>query len=160
MRTSEFKVTAVIVTLVAATLLYLLGLAFPNHGDVVMPIASGLIGGIVTTLLLLCAPAPVMQIPLSLALAMLAGSVPQTSAEAVNPRWDWRENVLVLAIIVGGFILMLAWMFGDQHAKVVLNIAAGYVGGIGVIMRELVAPRPDPSVPAEAVLEWQRQSRG
>ncbi len=64
-----------------------------------------------------------------------------------------KINVLAIAAIGAVLVGMLALVFGGDHANLVIAVAGALVGGLAAVMRDLIAPEPDPSVPASVVSE-------
>ena len=64
-----------------------------------------------------------------------------------------KANVLILAAIGAVMVGALAIIFGESQANLVIGIAGTLIGGFAGVMRDLIAPEPDPSVPASVVAE-------
>ena len=67
--------------------------------------------------------------------------------------FKWKWNVLILAAIGALMVGGLALAFGDAQATLVIGIAGTLIGGFAGVMRDLIAPEPNPSVPASIVSE-------
>ena len=67
--------------------------------------------------------------------------------------FKWKWNVLILAAIGALMVGGLALAFGATQATLVIGIAGTLIGGFAGVMRDLIAPEPDPSVPASTVSE-------
>ena len=64
-------------------------------------------------------------------------------------RLKW--NVLILAAIGAVMVGGLAVVFGESQATLVIGVAGTLIGGFAGVMRDLIAPEPNPSVPESTV---------
>ena len=64
-------------------------------------------------------------------------------------RLKW--NVLILAAIGAVMVGGLAVVFGESQATLVIGVAGTLIGGFAGVMRDLVSPEPNPSVPESTV---------
>lgn len=62
-----------------------------------------------------------------------------------------RINILILALVAALLIVGLAFTLGEAFATELMTLAGAYVGALAAVMREMVAPDPDPAVPASVV---------
>ena len=69
--------------------------------------------------------------------------------EDVAGRFKW--NVLILAAIGAVMVGALAIVFGEAQATLVIGVAGTLIGGFAGVMRDLIAPEPNPSVPESTV---------
>ena len=77
-----------------------------------------------------------------------------TAVKQAEPgRTRFKANVLILAFIGALMVVFLALIFGAEQANLVIGIAGTLIGGFAGVMRDLIAPEPDPSVPASLVAE-------
>ena len=73
--------------------------------------------------------------------------------QAEPGRTRLKANVLILAAIGAVMVVGLALIFGASQATLVIGVAGTLIGGFAGVMRDLIAPEPDPSVPASVVSE-------
>ena len=61
-----------------------------------------------------------------------------------------KLNILLLTMIGAGLLIWMAHLFPGEGDNILIA-AGGLIGLIGALGKELVAPEPDPSVPASVV---------
>ena len=76
-----------------------------------------------------------------------------TAVQTTPGRTRFKANVLILAFIGAVMVGALALIFGESQANLVIGIAGTLIGGFAGVMRDLIAPEPDPAVPASVVSE-------
>ena len=69
--------------------------------------------------------------------------------DGMASRLKW--NVLILAAIGAVMVGALAVVFGEAQATLVIGIAGTLIGGFAGVMRDLIAPEPNPAVPESTV---------
>ena len=62
----------------------------------------------------------------------------------------FKFNILLLTMIGSGLLIWLAHLFPTEGDKILIA-AAGLIGLIGTLGKELVTPDPEPLVPASVV---------
>ena len=70
-----------------------------------------------------------------------------------------KFNVLLLTLIGSGLLIWLAHLFPSEGSNILIA-AGGLIGLIGALGKELVAPEPNPSVPASVVHDILKQMKG
>ena len=144
--------------------LFLMALADLFEGAVevavLFTLAGVIIGGLGCVALQIIGPPPDPEVPASAVrdfLAFLTGRDP-------GPVHDGRRNqvpvnVLVLAVIGAVIIYVLGAMFHDKvPAGVIFTTAGVLVGWVVAAMKGMVAPPPDPTVPASVVRDFMEQA--
>ena len=149
---------------IATVFLLILAWVFKEATElaVLFTLAAVLIGAFGGVALQIIGPPPDPEVPASAVrdfLAFLSGRDPGPMEARV--RNEVPINVLVLAILGAIIVLALAIVFKDAVGPVVIFTAAGVlIGWIATAMKGLVAPPPDPTVPASVVRDFMEQHAG
>ena len=142
---------------------FLLGLAFifkdATELAVLFTLAAVLIGAFGGVALQIIGPPPDPEVPASAVrdfLAFLGGRDP--GPMEARCRSEVPVNVLGLAILGALIVLVLAIVFKEVVGPVVIFTVAGVlIGWIATAMKGMVAPPPDPTVPASVVRDFMEQ---
>ena len=102
------------------------------------------------------APAGDPEVPASIVTLLLAGIVTAEDLAPAPLRSSWRPSVIAILAIVAGVLVVTAVVLATRETAIELWMA--YVSVLGAfistgtgVAKDLVAPDPDPAVPATVV---------
>ena len=148
----QLKVNLLFVSCLGALVIGVLAVTFGQpHAALVVAIAGALVGGLCGVMRDLVAPPPNPAVPASVVAQIIGGSPAGLDDDlAASP---FRINLLIVALIAALVVIFLAVFFGAESATLVTAVAGALVGGLCGVMRELIAPPPNPDVPASVVAQ-------